>query len=465
MMTSENNDSTLIPPKAKWLRRLWGALPALFLIFLVLIIIILFGRIKNGKELLEAQKKGVHILEGLHTGVTNIETVVEILQSAQSTKEAKETLQKRLTLSPKQAKAVSEMRLINLTQLERRKLEKHIATLRREMSAGQRGLKDQPVANVVALKIVPRPIRDRIDLPGTLKPWADLNVVAEVRGKVIEKTVTEGTRVKKGEIIVKLDQRESRNDFDSAKASYDMALAQLNRLKELYKEQLATREQLDNVTAQMKRLKAAMDNAALNLERCDIRAPIDGVVNQIYIEKGQYLSTSDKVAEILQMDRVKVEVGIPESDVDAVRRVDDYQVRIDALDGKIYSAKKHFLSNTADAMARLYNLDLMIENTTGEILPDMFARIEIVKQEVSEGISIPLYAVISRGETNIVYVVNSEKAHRREVELGLQEGWMVQITKGLKSGDKVIVVGHRDVNDEQPVNVVRTVQDPQDVIK
>ena len=244
-----------------------------------------------------------------------------------------------------------------------------------------------------------------------------------------------------------------------------MALAQLNRLKELYKEQLATREQLDNVTAQMKRLKAAMDNAALNLERCDIRAPINGVVNQIYIEKGQYLSTSDKVAEILQMDRVKVEVGIPESDVDAVRRVDDYQVRIDALDGKIYSAKKHFLSNTADAMARLYNLDLMIENTTGEILPDMFARIEIVKQEVSEGISIPLYAVISRGETNIVYVVNSEKAHRREVELGLQEGWMVQITKGLKSGDKVIVVGHRDVNDEQPVNVVRTVQDPQDVIK
>ena len=101
----------------------------------------------------------------------------------------------------------------------------------------------------------------------------------------------------------------------------------------------------------------------------------------------------------------------------------------------------------------------------GEILPDMFARVEIVKQEVPEGLSIPLYAVINRDAEHIVYVVEGGRARARTVTLGLLDGWRVQIAKGLRSQEQVIVVGHRSVNDGEPVNVVRAASSAEEIVR
>ena len=84
----------------------------------------------------------------------------------------------------------------------------------------------------------------------------------------------------------------------------------------------------------------------MNVERCSISAPISGIVDKVHIETGDYLNIAAPVADILQIDKIKVAVGIPESDVSAVRRVDHFEVRIDALDGRIFPAEKHFLSRS-----------------------------------------------------------------------------------------------------------------------
>ncbi len=385
-METEKNISTSEKHNKKWLRRIWGALPALFLLTLLVFIWMLFGRIKTESEILKAEK---------------------------------------------------------------------ISKLRQE----------HPDVNVVALELIPMPIRDRINLPGVIEPWVSLKVLTEVNGKVLKINIKEGDPVKKGDIIAILDSRDYENAFNSVKASYGAALAFLNRTKELYKEKLSTRTQLDNAVAQVEILKASLDSAALNLERCKIKAPISGVINHLFIDKGQYLNHSNDVVVILQIKRVKVKVGIPESDVDAVRRLNTFNVRIDALGGKSFSAKKYFLSKTADPMARLYNLILKLNNSTGEILPDMFARVEIVKKEVSNSISVPLYSIITRNNDKIVFVVNDNKVHSRKVELGMQEGWRVEVTKGLKAGEKIVVVGQRNVIVGQKVNVIRSVRNPEDLMK
>ncbi|MDL1964765.1 MAG: efflux RND transporter periplasmic adaptor subunit [Deltaproteobacteria bacterium] len=379
----ENNPESV---KKKWIKRIWGVLPALFLVFFSLVVVILYVWIKAESKALKAEK------------------------------------------------------LSNLKQ-------------------------DRPAVNVVVLDLVPMLIQDRISLPGIIKPWIKLEILAEVCGKVTKKAIEDGTAVKKGDIIATIDFRDYENFLKSANASYNVALADFKRIEKLYKKQLSTGSEFDNALAQVENYKAVMDNAALNLDRCKIRAPLSGVVNRIFIEEGQYLNIADPVTEILQIDRVKVKVGIPESDVDAVRSLTDFDVTIDALDGKIFKGKKHFLSSTADSMARLYNLDLVLENKNNQILPDMFARVEIVKKEVPEGISVPLYAVISRDKVHIVYVINDDRAHSKKVELGLLERWRVEIKKGLKAGEKVIVVGHRSVNDGEKVNVVRSVKDPREILK
>jgi membrane fusion protein, multidrug efflux system len=317
----------------------------------------------------------------------------------------------------------------------------------------------QPDINVVSLALTPSTIRDRISLPASVMPWVNLTVSAEVRGKVTTLSVREGQRVSKGDVIAHLDTRDYENSLRSTKASLAAAKASLKRLTELQRERLSTRSQLDDAVAQVENYQAAMDTAALNLERCAITAPMDGIINQRHIESGQYLNVADPVVEILQIDRVKIIVGIPESDVEAVRRLDSFEVTIDALDGRKFTAKKYFLSKTADSQARVYPLELALDNRKHEILPDMFARVEIVKEEVVDSLSIPLYAIISRNDQHLVYVVEDNVAKAREVDLGIQQGWRIQAKSGLNSGDNVIVVGQRSVNDGTAVKVVRTISD------
>jgi RND family efflux transporter MFP subunit len=372
----------------------------------------------------------------------------------------------RFHLTSRQAKAVILMPLERLTRLNQKQIEIQIQTIKKQIAEGRyRPQPKKPDLNVVALKLIPAMIRDRISLPGYVEPWVKLKVLTEVQGKVLDTKVEEGDTVRKGDIIAVLDSRDFENSFRSAKASYKTALATRKRLNELYKGKLSTRSDLDNAIAQAEHHKAAMDNISLDIERCTIRAPISGIVNHLMIENGQYLKKASEVIEILKIDKVKVRVGIPESDVDAVRRLKSFEVKIDALGGSLFRADKRFLSRTAQNLARLYTLELELDNPKGEILPDMFVRVEIVKKEEPEGIAVPLYAVISRNGEHFVYVVNDSHAHGRKVRLGFQEGWRVVVEEGLSAGEKVIVMGQRFVNDGQKVNLIRSVTNLEDLQK
>ncbi|MEW5909187.1 MAG: efflux RND transporter periplasmic adaptor subunit [Thermodesulfobacteriota bacterium] len=316
---------------------------------------------------------------------------------------------------------------------------------------------NQAKVNVVTLKTSPSTVRDRIDLPGTITPYMELKVLAEVRGKIIEKKVKEGDFVKKGDSLALLDSRDYNNALLSAGSSHEAAQASLNRIKALYKDQLATRSQLDEAEARTQNLKAAMDNAALNVERCNVRSDMAGIVERVDFEAGQFVNVGDFMAKVIRIDRVKVRVGIPESDVGDVRKVNEFDLKIDALGGKGFRGKKEVLSKTAEPGTRVYPLSLVVENPTLEILPDMFARVQIIKRQIRDGISVPLFAVINRNKEKIVYIINDEHVHARTVELGLMDGWKVEVKSGLNPGDQVVVVGQRDVNPGQAVNVVRTV--------
>jgi len=325
-------------------------------------------------------------------------------------------------------------------------------------------IEEKPPINVVTMKLEAKPIRDIINLPGITTPWVKLDILSEVRGKVVKQLIKEGSRVKKDQLLYVIDSRDYKNNYDSIKASYEASLSSLRRLKNLYYEQLATQSQLDEALAQTQSLKANMDNALLNVKRCNIRAPISGVINCRCVDYGKLINISDKVSEILQFDKIKVSVGIPESDVDAVRKIDTFMVKIDALNGKLFKGQKYFLSKTADQAARLYNLDIVINNSNFEILPDMFARVEIIKSEILNGISVPLYSVINRNKKQQVFVVENNISYLRDVKTGLQENFRIQITDGLKIGEEVIVVGQRNVTNGQKLNIIKSIKDIKELV-
>jgi membrane fusion protein (multidrug efflux system) len=325
--------------------------------------------------------------------------------------------------------------------------------------------KEQPPANVVIQEILPTLIRERISLPGILEPWTELDISAEVAGAVQQVFVTEGDSVQAGDVIATIDSRDYENRLKAVKASHELAVLTKNRLERLLAQNSISQAELDGATARVAGLSAEMDIASLLLQRSTIKAPIAGVVNVLHAEQGRYYSVGDPVAKILAIDKVKVVVGIPESDVDAVRKINSFDLTVDAISKDKIEGKKHFLSVAPDSMAQLYRLELAVDNTAGELLPGMFARVDVVKQVVKDAVVIPLYSVISRKERRFVYTVEDEKAAAHDVELGILEGWQIQITKGLSAGDRVIVVGHRNIDAGQPVNIVRRVSNATEIIR
>jgi len=324
---------------------------------------------------------------------------------------------------------------------------------------------ERPPVNVVVQEMVPKLLRDRLNLPGMVEPWESLNILAEVMGMVAEVLVEEGDHVQAGELIVRLDASDYENTRNSVQASYDLALTNLKRLTSLHEQEIIAQSEFDSSKAEVDRLKAELAIAELQIKRCYIRSSISGVVNVLPAKKGLYLAVGDPVATVLDIDRVKISVGIPETDVDAVRKIDKFEIVIEALQNKKVIGEKHFLAVAPESQAQVYKLELEVANESDDILPGMFARVEIIKQEFPEALAIPLYAVISRDNKHYVYTEEENLAKITEVKLGILDGWQIQVTEGLSPGQRVVVVGQRSVDSDQRLNVVKKVTSPSEIIR
>lgn len=317
---------------------------------------------------------------------------------------------------------------------------------------------EKPLTNVITMEVIPSPVQETINLPGRAKPWKSLTIVAEVSGKIIQKKIKEGTQVKAGDILAIIDKRDYQNSYDSAVASFDAANATKIRLEALKEKQFITQSKLDDVIAQVKQLEASMNNAKLSLNRCTIISPMDGIINKIHVEEGTFLASGDPIINVLQIDKIKIEVGIPESDVDVVRDINEFDITIEALNNKHFKGTRYYLYNTTDTFARLYNLEISVDNYDRKILPDMFARVKIIKHYIEDGLAVPMYSLVNKNGVDGVYVVEDNVANFRKVEKGFLDKWKIQIAHGINPHDKIVVVGQRLISDKEQVNITKNVQ-------
>ncbi len=324
--------------------------------------------------------------------------------------------------------------------------------------------KEVPAVRVITLTLKLERLEDKINLPADIEPFEDLWVKAEVRGQVVSIPVKEGRRVKKGQLLVKLDDRDYRSRLARIEANYKLAGQDYKRMADLVKKNIAAESKLDEIEARFEDLTAQRNEAKLSLDRTRITAPISGRLNEIKAKEGELLDVNQHVARILQFKKVKVTVGVPESDVAAVFDLNEAEVIIEALGNRKVKGEKIFLSRQPRTMARLYDLELMVPNPDGRILPGMFGRVELIKKVFSKALTVPLYAVITRGDERFVYVEKNGQAEKRLIKLGVLVGWQVHVEAGLNPGERVIVVGHRFLDDGQAVKVIKNVSRPSEIL-
>jgi len=323
---------------------------------------------------------------------------------------------------------------------------------------------DTVPVSVITLTLAPIRLEDKINLPGYVDPYEELWVKAEVGGQIVNIPVKEGQTVEKGQILVELDDRDYRSRLSRVEAAYDLAKLEYDRIASLDRKKITAANRMDEASARYKDVAAQRDEARLALERTRIAAPISGRIDNLAAKQGDFIQPGVEVAQILQVDDVKIKVGIPESDVASLLNLESSEVVIEALGKRRVKGKKIFLSRQPRNLARLFDLELVVPNPDGQILPGMFARVELVKNVYEDALVIPLYAVITQGEQRFVFVENNGKAEKRLVTVGMLVDWQIHVVEGLEPGDRLVIVGHRLLDEGQVVDVVQNVSDPKEIL-
>jgi len=386
----------------------------------------------------------------------------------------------------------------------------------KKAEAGEQEGQQETYIPVEVAKVTRKTLVDTTMISGRVMADKDVMVLPEIPGTVKSIEVKEGDRVRKGDVLFILDEKDIQKQVDQAKVAYDMAKANYNmnqekiqiakdslkrtetlaestlsklrenveNLRKLYEAGAVSKSQLEEAElaleqqeaqfqaqidqakantsdqvleaakAQLKQAELAYNQAKDALKRATVTAPIDGIVTGITIQEGGIAANTQPAMNIVDMDNVYISIQVAEGLVNKITRGQKVNVFIPAVSSEPIEAAIDTISLTANAMTQLYPLKIYMANPEGKIKPGMFANVEIGTDIRENVLVIPSEAVLVEGEKNIVYTVEDGKAVRREVKTGLDTGIEVEIVEGLKQGDTVIVSGQHFVEDGGTVKVV-----------
>ncbi len=303
------------------------------------------------------------------------------------------------------------------------------------------------IPNVSVLRVLPSPIRDILLLPGETEAWKDVQVSADTAGRVEWIGPREGKPVKKEGLLAMIDVSALKAALDRAEAAYKLADDLYQRRKKLFDRKIINQEELDHSLTERTLAFGSLRQARVEHERGYIRSPIDGLVNNLHLEEGEFVDRGKPVVDLVNVDRIKIKVNVPELDVRYLKVGQKAEVRVDAFPENRLFGTVDFVAYKADPATKTFPVRVVIENPGHRIRPGMIARVRFLRRIIKDALTAPLFALVDKGGERLLFVEKDGIVHAREVTIGIIEGDRVQITDGLKTGDHVIVTGQTEVEE------------------
>ncbi|KNZ70062.1 RND family efflux transporter MFP subunit [Thermincola ferriacetica] len=336
---------------------------------------------------------------------------------------------------------------------------------------------EQKPVPVSVVKVEKGSVTNNTVITGKVTASAEVMIIPKIAGKVTRVTVDVGSKVKRGDLLVQLDTTELNAQLKQAQAALELAKGNavqndyriqdawnnLKRMENLYKEGAISKQQYElallqyNLSlntpteAQVKQAQANVDLIKAQLANARITAPINGEISVKNVEIGELVGPSAPVLTIVDTGNVYVEGVITEKDIPFVREGQKVKVEIDALGEKDIVGTIAALSPAADSRTKGYQVKVKIENADGKIKPGMFAEISITTQAREDVPLVPKEVLVARGDKKVVYVVRDGVAYEQDVTTGLEDEKNVEITKGLKEGEQVVILGQNSLTDKTRV--------------
>jgi RND family efflux transporter MFP subunit len=302
--------------------------------------------------------------------------------------------------------------------------------------------------NVQTTTVSQHNIRSRIEVVGTVQAIDQAVIAAKISGTIIDLPVVLGSRVDRGDLLIKLNAEEISARVLQAQAQLAQAQRNLKREKKLLKQQASTPETVKSMGDMLAVARASHHEATSMLSYTTITAPFSGVITCKIANNGDLATPGTPLLHLEDDKRLQVVAAIPETIALQIRQQQKLSIYIPAtaatLEGKIAE-----ISPVIDPSTRTSKVKINLGDPTG-LRTGMFARVQLPGTD-SSTLMIPEQAIVSFGQLEKVFIIHNQKAWLRLVRTGVHTGTMVEVLSGLQAGEQVVITNNRLLINGQPL--------------
>ena len=324
-----------------------------------------------------------------------------------------------------------------------------------ELAAADKAPKGAPkknILNVNAIIAKPQTLSDNIFINGSLLPDEEVDLSFETSGKIVEINFKEGSHVKKGDLLAKVNDRHLQAQLQRLTAQLKLAEDRVYRQSTLLERDAVSQEAFEQVKTDLATLKADIEVVQANIALTELKAPFDGVIGLRGVSVGSYATPSTFVAKLTKVSLIKVEFAVPEHYADDVQV--GYNVEF-SLPGKLepFKAKVYAKESKIDPVTHTLTVRALYNNHKGETLAGRYASVNLEKQRIENAITVPSEAIVPEMGVDKLYLYKSGKAQPVTVTTGIRTDAAVQIVSGISQGDTIIVSGTLQLRMGLPVKL------------
>lgn len=327
----------------------------------------------------------------------------------------------------------------------------------------------EKLVNVRVQAVEEKPLKPFVETIGTLNPYEEVIVSAEVDGILKEVKVDNGTAISRGMLLTVIDDTDYGLEVKRAEAALRQANATMSNTKleferkqALYKEQLVTQQQFDDVSTRLslaesdvERAKAALSLAKQKLIKTRIYSPLSGYVKEKKVSAGDYVKNGTNLFVIIQNNPLKLNFTVTEKDVGKLRKGQDVAFKVDAFPDRGFKGKLNIIYPSLEEKTRTLQVEALVPNADGALKPGLFAHAILYTGAERNTVLVPIISLLYEGETIKVFVVEGDRAKERSIKTGQKYGEMMEVVEGLKGGENVVIAGQQNLSEGVKVNVAR----------
>ena len=303
---------------------------------------------------------------------------------------------------------------------------------------------------------------------GTLTASQEVTIRTETQGKIVDILFSEGAAVKKGDLLVKLDDAKINTEIQSLSAKVDQLQTRLkNREKSLernrvlVKQNLVSEERFDDMVTEIDEIKsqiiqtrAGLDRQKESLADTVIRSPFNGVCGSRNFSIGHYLRVGDPVVSIVNLNMLEIEFKVPEKYKKSIFEGQNVNLSVDAYPEKTFKGEIFFIDPEVEVGTRTFLVKARVDNRNQMLNPGMFVKAELITEVHPDAVMVPWESVIQTEDETYLYATDGKTAKKHDVVLGKIVDDLVEVlASDITPGQDIIVEGKFSVKEGSPVKI------------